>query len=204
MSASELAPGVTLIRGFVSAEALRILSLIRDTSKISPFRRLMTPGGRYMSVEMTNCGSCGWVSDSRGYRYESLDPMTGKPWPSLPDWLSELARESGRRARFPEFEPDVCLINKYAIGSSMGMHRDADERDFSKPIVSFSLGLPIRFRVGGRARTGKTLGIDLAHGDVLVLGGAARRAFHGVGKLGVGCHPITGDLRFNLTFRQAL
>ena len=156
-----------------------------------------------MSVEMTNCGSYGWISDRRGYRYESVDPKTGTEWPPLPEEFRTIARTAAQCAGYAEFEPDVCLINRYEIGSSMGLHQDRDEQDFTQPIVSVSLGLPIRFRIGEESRGGKTQAVTLCHGDVVVFGGPARLAFHGVGKLPNGIHPFTGARRFNLTFRRA-
>lgn len=154
-----------------------------------------------MSVEMTNCGDRGWVSDHRGYRYEELDPTSNRPWPSIPTEFLALADRVSVFAGFGSFLPDVCLINRYAVGSSMGMHQDRDERDLEAPIVSVSLGLPIRFRIGGTTRGGRTNGTLLEHGDVVVFGGPARLAFHGVGTLRAGHHPLTGDVRYNLTFR---
>ena len=109
--------------------------------------------GKTMSVEMTNCGDVGWVSDKSGYRYEKVDPLTGCAWPVMPTCFGEVAQACALQAGYEEFHPDACLINRYSAGSKMGLHQDRDERDFSQPIVSVSLGLPIIFVFGGTVRT---------------------------------------------------
>lgn len=156
-----------------------------------------------MSVDMTNCGDCGWVSDRRGYRYESNDPVTGKRWASIPESFRSLARDSAAAVGFTGFDPDACLVNRYVPGAKMALHQDRDERDISQPIVSASLGLPITFMFGGPLRSDPTTRITLEHGDVVVWGASSRLFFHGVGTLRAGLHPITGATRINLTFRRA-
>jgi alkylated DNA repair protein (DNA oxidative demethylase) len=156
-----------------------------------------------MSVAMSNCGSWGWTSDRHGYRYVQHDPLTGKHWPALPpDWL-ELADQAASTAGFAGFVPDACLINQYQPGAQMGLHQDRDETDFDQPIVSVSLGLPVVFLFGGQKRTDKPQRLQLAHGDVVVWGGPARLAFHGVMPLADDEHPQLGRKRINLTFRRA-
>ena len=201
---TELAPGAVLLRGAVGADDERLLAEIDRLAAISPFRSVVTPSGKPMSVEITSCGEVGWVSDRRGYRYETIDPATGNPWPPMPDVLREFASRAAAMAGYEKYLPDTCLINKYSVGSKMGMHQDRDEQDFSRPIVSVSLGLPINFKFGGLSRTGETVKVQLVHGDVVVFGGPARLAFHGVGTLRKGTHPLTGAARYNLTFRAAL
>jgi alkylated DNA repair protein (DNA oxidative demethylase) len=200
----EIAPGAWILRDFVTRHAESLLMTIQLISDKSPFRSVVTPTGKSMSVEMTNCGDYGWVSDRRGYRYVEIDPVTGTPWPAMPHTLVDLAALAASEAGYWGFRPDVCLINRYVPGSSMGMHQDRDERDFLQPIVSVSLGLSIRFRMSGTRRGGKTASTMLHHGDVVVFGGPARLAFHGVAKLRSGFHPLTGATRINLTFRSAL
>jgi len=199
----DVAPGVVLFRGAVESAAEALLSEIEQIIAVSPLRRMMTPMGKPMSVEMTNCGSVGWVSDRTGYRYESIDPVTNQSWPTMPALFADTATDFASLAGYRHFVPDICLINRYSPGSKMGLHQDRDETDFSQPIVSVSLGLPITFKIGGLRRTDATVSTKLQHGDVLVFGGPARLAFHGVGTLRNGFHPITTDLRFNLTFRTA-
>ncbi len=199
----EIVPGAWILRDFATMSAESLLLAIQSVSDRSPFRRVNTPTGKSMSVEMTNCGSYGWISDRRGYRYEKTDPTTGIEWPPLPEEFRTIARTAAQCAGYAEFEPDVCLINRYEMGSSMGLHQDRDEQDFTQPIVSVSLGLSIRFRIGGKSRSNKTQAITLRHGDVMIFGGPARLAFHGVGKLPNGVHALTGARRFNLTFRRA-
>lgn len=199
----QLAPGAVCLRDFATMSAQTLLDSIQTLSRSAPFRKVRTPSGKSMSVEMTNCGDCGWISDHRGYRYVKIDPITGVNWPPLPSGMARVAVEAAKSAGYSEFNPDVCLINRYAVGASMGLHQDRDEEDFAQPIVSVSLGLSVRFRMGGVSRGDKTQNIALHHGDVVVFGGPSRLAFHGVGRLGSGTHPMTGAFRFNLTFRRA-
>ena len=199
----ELAPGAQLMRGAAEACANELLSEIQAVITVSPLRTVATPMGKSMSVEMTNCGDVGWVSDRTGYRYETIDPVTNLVWPAMPALFAKLASGAAARAGFTDFYPDACLINRYAVGSKMGLHQDRDEQDFTQPIVSVSLGLPINFKFGGSKRNSPTTKTELRHGDVVVFGGPSRLAFHGVGTLSRGQHPLAGPYRFNLTFRRA-
>jgi alkylated DNA repair protein (DNA oxidative demethylase) len=165
---------------------------------------MVTRGGFAMSVAMTNCGRAGWVTDRRGYRYEAIDPESGQPWPAMPPTFAALAADAAAAAGFAGFETDACLINRYGPGARMTLHQDRNERDFSAPIVSVSLGLPAVFLFGGHLRTDRPMRVPLAHGDVVVWGGPARLAFHGILPLRPGHHPRLGALRYNLTFRRAL
>jgi len=198
-----LAPGATLLRAFASDETRPVLDAVRSIEAAAPFRHMMTPGGFRMSVAMTNSG-IGWVTDRRGYRYDAIDPDTGKPWPAIPSVLSGLASHAAAAAGFHGFTPDACLINRYEPGAKMSLHQDKNERDFRQPIVSVSLGLPAMFLWGGERRSDRPRRIPLESGDVVVWGGPSRLVFHGVDKLPDGTHPLTGSCRYNLTFRQAL
>jgi len=201
-SVTELADGAVVLHGVAEAVAAELVRLIDEVVRVSPLRTVMTPMGKPMSVEMTNCGAAGWVSDRSGYRYETIDPLTDRPWPAMPATFRKFANTTANRAGYQAFDPDVCLVNRYSVGSKMGLHQDRDERDFSQPIVSVSLGLPITFKFGGAQRTDRTTSVKLQHGDVVVFGGASRLAFHGVGTLRRGQHELTGGYRFNLTFRS--
>lgn len=172
-------------------------------AEAAPFRFMTTRRGARLSAAMTSCGSCGWVSDRQGYRYESADPATGQPWPAMPPILRALATAAADEAGFADFEPDTCLINRYSVGAGMGLHQDADERDFGQPIVSVSLGLPTVFLVGGADRRDKTQPLPVRSGDIVVFGGPARRLFHGVRPVKAGFDPDFGPFRYNLTFRRA-
>jgi len=195
-SVIEVAPEVVLLHGF-AAPTDALDAAVEVVSAAAPFRQLKTPGGRPMSAFMTSCGACGWYSDARGYRYEPADPSTGKPWPAIPAVFAALARAAADAAGFGVFEPDTCLINRYVPSAQMGAHRDADERDFSQPIVSVTLGTAATFLWYGLERRGSPLRIRLFPGDVLVWGGAARKGYHAVQK-------PEGGTRYNLTFRKAL
>jgi alkylated DNA repair protein (DNA oxidative demethylase) len=203
-SAESLGDGAVLLRGFASGEAPALLGEIERIAAAAPFRHLITPGGFRMSVAMTNCGSVGWVSDRRGYRYDPADPETGKPWPDMPALFRALAARAAQAAGFPGFAPEACLINRYAPGTRLTLHQDRDEGNFDHPIVSVSLGVPATFLFGGLDRRDKARRIRLEHGDVAVWGGPSRLAFHGIDTLKEGHHPLTGALRYNLTFRRAL
>jgi alkylated DNA repair protein (DNA oxidative demethylase) len=153
-----------------------------------------------MSVEMTNLGPLGWITDGAGYRYEAFHPVTGSPWPPIPAALLDLWRAVVTDAA----APDACLVNLYRPGARMGLHQDRDEEDFSVPVVSVSLGDTAIFRLGGANRRDPTISMRLASGDVCVLGGDARLAFHGVDRIIAGSSRlIPGGGRLNLTLRRA-
>ncbi len=194
-------PGVTLLRGFAADPA--IWSAVEAVMGAAPPRRMTTPGGRLMSAALTSCGRLGWVTDSRGYRYAECDPQTGVRWPAMPPPLRRLAAEAAASAGFPDFDPDACLINEYAIGARMGLHRDRDEQDMAQPIVSVSLGVPAVFLLGGPRRGDATEPLRLSHGDVVVFGGPARLMYHGVRPVKAAHHPVLGARRINITFRRA-
>jgi DNA oxidative demethylase len=121
----------------------------------------------------------------------------------MPAAFTRLAAEAALACGFPDFVPDACLVNRYLPGTQMGMHQDRDERDFDAPIVSVSLGIPATFRFGGATRSGPAVKVPLRHGDVVVWGGPARLAFHGVLRIREAQHPFRGAARINLTFRKA-
>lgn len=198
-----LAPGAIVWRGGARDFARDLLSAVTEVTAQAPWRHLITPGGFRMSVSMTSCGDAGWVSDRRGYRYDAIDPDSGKPWPAMPEVFRELAALAAVQAGFSEFDPDVCLINRYVPGARLTLHQDRDERDGRAPIVSVSLGLPAVFQFGGPKRSDPARRIPLGHCDVAVWGGRARFFHHGVLPLKPGCHPLTGEQRINLTFRRA-
>ena len=160
----------------------------------------MPKSGKPMSVRMTNCGELGWVTDrDGGYRYQAQHPVTSNPWPPIPERLMALWREL---ADYPH-PPQACLVNFYSDSARMGLHQDRDEKDFSAPVVSVSLGDDCLFRVGGTKRSDPTISVRLSSGDVVILGGEGRLAFHGVDRI----YPQTSTLlkkggRINLTLRR--
>jgi alkylated DNA repair protein (DNA oxidative demethylase) len=199
-----LAPGAVVLRGFACDVAAALLADLHAVAARAPFRNMVTPGGSTMSVAMTNCGAAGWITDRRGYRYDSCDPESGEPWPPLPASFESLAVRAASAAGFPGFQPDACLINRYVPGTRLSLHQDRNEADYTAPIVSVSLGLPAKFLFGGLKRNDRVTRIELRHGDVVVWGGTMRLAYHGVDTLKDGDHPMTERYRFNLTFRKAL
>ena len=197
-----LPAGIRFIPAALDPEAQR--ALLDDIRAVVAQAPLFTPAmprtGKEMSVRMTNCGTLGWVTDKeRGYRYQDRHPVTGRPWPPIPDRLLTLWEHY---AGYPH-PPQACLVNFYNADARMGLHQDRDEEDFSAPVLSVSLGDDCRFRVGGTERGGSTVSMRLASGDVVVLGGEGRLAYHGVDRI----HPGTSMLlkdggRINLTLRR--
>lgn len=198
----DLGEGAVLLRGCVGDDEQALLADLRIIVKAAPFRHLITPGGHTMSVAMTNCGRVGWVSDTRGYRYDPVDPESGETWPSMPPSLRNLAARAASEGGYTDFSPDACLINRYKPGAKLSLHQDKDELDLGAPIVSVSLGLPATFLFGGLARNAAQKRYRLTHGDVVVWGGPSRLAYHGVAPLPDGAHPVMGAQRINLTFRK--
>lgn len=176
---------------------------ISNVARQSPFRQMITPGGYTMSVAMTNCGRLGWTTNRQGYLYSPIDPQTNNPWPAMPQSFHDLCQRAATAAGYPDFQPDACLINRYAPGAKLSLHQDKDEPDLRAPIVSVSLGLPAIFQFGGLKRNDPLKRLLLEHGDVVVWGGESRLFYHGIQPLKAGFHPLTADCRYNLTFRQA-
>ncbi len=183
-----------------AAQAALLAEIRRLIAQAPLFTPTMPRSGKPMSVRMTNCGPLGWVTDKqRGYRYQPTHPETGKPWPPIPGMLLDLWNEL---ARYPA-PPQACLVNYYAGSAKMGLHQDKDEEDFAAPVLSVSLGDTGIFRVGGRSRKDPTQKFELKSGDVVVLGGEDRLAYHGIDRI----LSRTSDLlaeggRFNLTLRR--
>ena len=202
--AAGLGAGAALLQGFALPSAAALLAEVRRIAAAAPFRQMTTPGGFRMSVAMSNCGTAGWITDRKGYRYSAIDPVSGRPWPVLPGAFLELAARAADAAGFANFAPDACLINRYSPGARMSLHQDKNERNLDAPIVSVSLGLPATFLFGGPKRSDRPQRVGLHHGDVVVWGAAARLNFHGVAPLADGSHPALGRERINLTLRQAL
>lgn len=194
--------GAKWVPGFLDrTEQEALLSAIREVVRKAPlFVPVMPRTGKAMSVRMTNCGVLGWVTDKeRGYRYQDTHPVTGRPWPKMPD---EIIRLWEKLSGYP-YPPEACLINFYTEKAKMGLHQDRDEKDFDAPVVSMSLGDTCLFRVGETQRSGRTTSFKLQSGDAVVLTGKSRLAFHGVDRI----YPDTSTLlknggRINLTLRR--
>ncbi|MBI1868649.1 MAG: alpha-ketoglutarate-dependent dioxygenase AlkB [Methylocystis sp.] len=203
---SEIAPGAFLHRGFLDEAAQE--SLTREITDVITRAPLFVPRmprtGKPFSVRMTNCGSLGWVSDARGYRYEPRHPETGEPWPAMPRRLLEAWKQLANY----HSPPEACLVNFYGPKARMGLHQDRDEQDLEAPLVSLSLGASCRFRLGGARRADPTRSFVLASGDALVLSGPARLCFHGVDRIlpslttALASPVFEGGARINLTLRR--
>jgi len=194
-------PGIRFYPGYLDRKRQQeLVAAIRQILAAAPlFTSRMPKSGRPMSVRMSNCGSLGWLSDERGYRYEPAHPQTGRPWPPIPDALIAMWNEL---AQYPQ-PPEACLINCYGPAAKMGLHQDRDERDFAAPVVSLSLGDDCLFRIGGKKRGDPTHSFRLNSGDALVLGGEARLAFHGVDRIYPGTSRLLAEGgRINLTMRR--
>ena len=218
-----------VLRGFARSRAAGLADLIAALIERAPLRRMTTPGGRQMSVAMSNCGPLGWVSDRAGYRYSPIDPLSGLAWPAMPAVFVALARDAAAAVGFADYTPDACLINRYEVGTRLSLHQDRDELRFDAPIVSVSLGRSADFLFGGLKRGDATVRVVLEDGDVVVWGGVDRLRYHGVLPLkalpataslfeddrnengagdggpgqGQGGEHRFGGARFNLTFRVA-
>lgn len=197
----EIAPGVLWYREALDRPAqAALLAEVRAVIAAAPlFTPSMPRTGKPFSVRMTNCGPLGWVSDAAGYRYQPFHPQTRAPWPPLP---ASLARLWTGFAGFPA-PPEACLVNYYGPDARMGLHQDRDEQDLTAPVLSLSLGDTALFRVGGEARGGPTRSVRLGSGDIVVLGGAGRLAFHGIDRILAGTSALLAEGgRFNLTLRR--
>jgi alkylated DNA repair protein (DNA oxidative demethylase) len=201
-SYEHLEEGAALLRGFALKESPALLAEVARVADKAAFRHLVTPSGHTMSVAMTNCGPFGWVSDRKGYRYDATDPVTGTPWPAMPEAFVDIAARAAAEVGFESYSPDACLINRYVAGAKLSLHQDRDEDDRWAPIVSVSLGLPAVFLWGGKRRSDPTRRLHLESGDIVVWGGPARFTYHGVAPLRDGQHALTGASRINLTFRK--
>lgn len=199
---STLPPGIRHLPGYLDKPAQETLvEIVRTIVAEAPlYTPAMPRTGKEMSVRMTNCGALGWVTDKEnGYRYQPTHPLTGRPWPPIPSMLLDIWHAVAESA----VEPEACLINYYDPSAKMGLHQDRDEKEFSAPVLSISLGDDCLFRVGGLKRDDPTQSIRLASGDVVVIGGEGRLAFHGVDRI----YPGTSMLlkregRINLTLRR--
>lgn len=178
----------------------RLMEAVRSAVADAPlFQPRMPRTGKPLSVRMSNCGPLGWVADKAGYRYQATHPITGQSWPAMPRMLLDLWDEL---VDYPG-PPEACLINFYQETARMGLHRDEDEQDFSAPVLSVSLGDTCRFRIGGQARKDPTVSFKLASGDIVLLAGEARTAFHGVDRIYPGTSTLLKDGgRINLTLRR--
>ncbi|WNZ87183.1 DNA oxidative demethylase AlkB [Pseudomonas sp. P108] len=192
-----------VLHGFALPLIEQILPALDAILAVAPLRHMVTPGGFSMSVGTSSCGALGWITDRHGYRYSSVDPLSDLPWPAMPQVFSTLAQSAAVRAGFTDFNADSCLINRYLPGAKMSLHQDKDEKSYSAPIVSLSLGLPAMFLFGGFSRSDKSQRIALLHGDMVVWGGVDRLRYHGVLPIKQGRHPRLGEQRINLTFRMA-
>ncbi|MBN9442060.1 MAG: alpha-ketoglutarate-dependent dioxygenase AlkB family protein [Bosea sp. (in: a-proteobacteria)] len=201
MTRLTVAPGVFHWPGrLTAAEQGALLAELRAVVRQAPFFQPRMPKtGKPFSVRMTNCGPLGWVSDVDGYRYQPLHPETKEPWPLLPAPLLALWGELSGYAHPPE----ACLVNHYAAGAKMGLHQDRDEQDFDAPVLSVSLGDAALFRIGGATRGGRTTSLKLSSGDVLLFGGEARLAYHGIDRILSGSSTLLPEGgRINLTLRR--
>jgi alkylated DNA repair protein (DNA oxidative demethylase) len=199
---SSLPPGIRHLPAYL--DKARQEALVETVRAIVAEAPLYTPAmprtGKEMSVRMTNCGKLGWVTDKeRGYRYQPTHPVTGRPWPAIPDMLLDIWRDTAGS----DITPEACLINHYDPAAKMGLHQDRDEQELSAPVLSISLGDDCLFRVGGLKRDDPTTSFRLTSGDVVIIGGEGRLAFHGVDRI----YPGTSMLlkregRINLTLRR--
>lgn len=194
-------PGFKYLPGCLDHAAQKqLVEHLRAAMAEAPlFTPIMPRTGRPFTVRMTNLGALGWVSDRAGYRYQPSHPETGRPWPPIPDLVLNIWRKFSGYAH----DPEACLVNFYNQGAKMGLHQDADEEDFTAPVISISLGDTAVFRIGGTERGGKTETLKLSSGDVLVMGGPSRLRYHGIDRVLTGTSSLLNDGgRINLTLRR--
>lgn len=203
---ADLPAGVSLLKGAVSpADQRRLLAAVKRVAAKAPLAQTRVKMGGLTSAAMTNCGQTGWWSDEKGYRYTPTCPGTGAPWPAMPRTFTACLGNALTGTKAEGFAPDACLINHYGPGAKMGLHQDKNEKDFSQPIVTVSLGDAADFLIGGAKRSDRPQAVVVESGDVLIMGGDGRLLYHGIRKI----YPGTGPLkamsgRFSLTFRKAL
>jgi len=201
MTTQSQAGGLKIVPGYLDRAAQdALLAAIRDAIAQAPlYTPRMPRTGKAMSVRMTNCGTLGWMTDERGYRYQPAHPETGLPWPPIPAILLDAW---AALAGYPH-PPEACLVNVYGPQARMGLHQDRDEQDFAAPVLSLSLGDTGLFRIGGLKRNDPTRTVRLASGDAVVLGGEARLAFHGIDRILPGTSTLLPEGgRINLTLRR--
>jgi alkylated DNA repair protein (DNA oxidative demethylase) len=195
-----IAPDVFLWREkFSPLQQKHLLDDVMARLKQAPlYRPVMPKTGKAFSVEESNFGQLGWVADKSGYRYQPAHPVTGAPWPDIPQALLDLWAEIN-----PGPGPQCCLVNFYSAGAKMGLHQDLDEKDQSAAVIGVSLGDEALFRIGAVARGGRTTSINLASGDVVAFGGVARLAYHGIDRIKPGSSRLLpGGGRISLTLRR--
>ena len=200
MVSLQVAPGVTLWREYFSAQDQKALldEVLARLEEAPLYKPVMPRTGKPFSVEESNFGPLGWVSDRGGYRYQATHPGTGRPWPAIPDPLLALWATINAPPA-----PECCLVNLYREGAKMGLHQDLDERDTSAAVIGVSLGDEALFRIGAPTRGGKTQSLTLASGDVIAFGGPARLAFHGIDRIRPGTSRLVpGGGRLSLTLRR--
>ena len=202
MTTQSQAGGLKIVPGYLDRAAQdALLAAIREAIAQAPlYTPRMPRTGKPMSVRMTNCGTLGWMTDERGYRYQPTHPETGLPWPPIPAILLDAW---AALAGYPH-PPEACLVNVYGPQARMGLHQDRDEQDFAAPVLSLSLGDTGLFRIGGLKRNDPTRTVRLASGDAVVLGGEARLAFHGIDRIlpGTSTLLLPEGGRINLTLRR--
>lgn len=196
-----IGPGILLWREYFApiAQQALLAEVLMRLEEAPLYRPVMPKTAKPFSVEESNFGRLGWVSDRAGYRYQALHPVTGRPWPPIPPALLALWDEVTAMA-----PPDCCLLNLYRAGAKMSLHQDRDEKDFAAPVLGVSLGDEALFRIGGAVRGGKTQSVKLASGDVILFGGPARLAYHGIDRIVTGSSRLVpGGGRISLTLRRA-
>jgi alkylated DNA repair protein (DNA oxidative demethylase) len=197
-----VAPGVTLWREYFSATEQKALldDVLARLAEAPLYKPVMPGNGKPFSVEESNFGSLGWVSNKAGYRYQSTHPVTLQPWPAIPDALLELWAGIN-----DDPAPECCLVNLYRAGARMGLHQDRDEKDITAAVIGVSLGDEALFRIGSPVRGGPTRSVALASGDVIAFGGPARLAYHGIDRIRPGTSRLfPGGGRLSLTLRRIL
>ena len=198
-----LSLGAFFLSGFAEPYLDALIPDLYAVLQHAPLQQYVTRGGGKMSVHCSNCGDVGWVSDRKGYRYQPQILGVNQPWPAMPVSFLNLAKAAAAQGGYQDFEPDAALINRYQVGTKMGLHQDKDEKDFTQPIVSLSLGVTGVFLWGGKKRADKPDKYLMQHADMIVFGGDSRLNYHGILSIDKTPHPLFAHERINITWRKA-
>jgi alkylated DNA repair protein (DNA oxidative demethylase) len=165
------------------AEQVRLLELCKELVAEFPLMQPRTKSGFPLSLQVTSWGHVGWFGSAGRYEYLTCH-ANGKGFPPIPTEVSELMMRAATEAGFSPFRLDTVLLNFYPPQTGkLGRHQDLTEEDRVSPIVTVSLGDTCVFNVGSEDYDDRGTDVELRSGDVVVMGGRSRLAFHGIMKV---------------------
>jgi alkylated DNA repair protein (DNA oxidative demethylase) len=181
---NNLPAGTFHLKNFANEELqLRLVDLCRQLVNSHPLMQPRTKTGYDLSLRVTSWGQVGWFGDLGRYYYMKRH-ANGKLFPMIPLDLQLLMQRAVSAAGFGTLKLDTVLLNFYPprVGK-LGRHQDVTEDERESPIVTVSLGDSCIFNIGDENRKSKGVDIELQSGDVVVMGGPSRLAFHEVKRL---------------------